>query len=134
MTPRGSGPRKANRAEATKYLGKAVEFLEVAREARKEDRRTAATTLAVHAGISACDAIAVVELGSKWSGLHDGAVKHVKAAPLVGKEAARHLSRLHNVKSRAEYDPVAPSSAAATSALKSAERLVELAGAAVHRK
>ena len=118
--------KKVELGAPRKYLGKAVEYLEVA-EGAGSNHPSPAVGNAVHAGILAADAISAHGLGEVWSGDHEGAVDHVKRTP-VGKEAARHLHRLLSMKSRAQYDWVNPTPKQVEQALKAARRLVELAG------
>ena len=58
-------------------------------------------------------------------------VTHLELAGADGKQAARHLKRLIPLKNRAEYDPAPLRGADAASAVKAAERIVEIAGAVV---
>ena len=129
----GSGGRTCavNAAEGRAYLTKADEFLYAARESLTAGNHSAAVGNAVHAGILAADAICAVELRTVWRGEHVQAVTHLELAGDQGKQAARHLKRLIPLKARAEYDPAPLRSSDADSAVKAAERMLEIAGAVV---
>lgn len=131
MAGRGGRTRAVNAAEGQAYLTKADEFLYAARESLTAGNHSAAVGNAVHAGILAADAICVVELRTVWRGEHVQAVTHLELAGDQGKQAARHLKRLIPLKARAEYDPAPLRSSDADSAVKAAERMLEIAGAVV---
>jgi hypothetical protein len=126
-----SGQRKVAASDARAYLGKAVQYLEVAQEAAKAERWAPAVGNAVHAGILAADAVAAKELGEVWRGEHGGAVGHVQKAGTDGKAVARDLQRLLGLKTRAEYDPHPGTRQQAEQAVKAAQRVVEHAGLVV---
>ena len=89
----------------------------------------AATSLAVHAGISACDAICGARTGSTRA----PAAITVKPSRSSSKRGAKArtrralLTRLMPLKNRAEYEPQDVPKATATRAVDQAERIVQIA-------
>jgi HEPN domain-containing protein len=130
MAARGK-QQPVNVGEGRAYLSKANEFLHAARESLTAGNYSAAVGNAVHAGILSADAICAVKLQAVWRGEHMQAVTHLELAGADGKQAARHLKRLIPLKNRAEYDPAPLRSTDASSAVKTAERMVEIADSAV---
>jgi HEPN domain-containing protein len=130
--PREARTRRVTAAQARTYLGKAEEFLEAARESLEAGHSLAATSLAVHAGISACDAICGARTGQRAAGSdHGQAVALLNQAGREGKDAARALTRLMPLKNRAEYEPEEVPKATAKRAVDQAERIVVIARAVV---
>ena len=126
--PREPRTRRVSPAQTRSYLAKAEEFLAVARESVDDGYTLAATSLAVHAGISACDAICGARTGQRAAGSdHGQAVTILGQAGREGQEAARVLTRLMPLKNRAEYEPQDVPKATAIRAVGWAERLVEIA-------
>lgn len=86
-------------------LDKAVQFLEVANAARDlssdEDVADAATTLYVHAGIAASDAICARSLGKHAKGADHNMATTLLAS--VDKKSAENLRTLLGMKTRAGY-------------------------------
>ena len=110
------------------YLGKAEEFLAAAHQSLDTGFTLAATSLAVHAGISASGAICGARTGERAAGSdHSKAVALLEQAGREGKDAARLLTRLTPLKNRAEYEPQDVSKATATRAVDQAERIVQIA-------
>jgi hypothetical protein len=115
-------------AQARSYLGKAAEFLAAARQSLDAGYTLAATSLAVHAGISAGDAICGARTGQRAAGSdHGQGVALLAHAGREGKDAARLLARLIPMKNRAEYEPHDVPKTTATRAVEQAERIVEIA-------
>jgi hypothetical protein len=86
-------------------MGKAEEFLDAAAAELESGRTTAATSLAIHAGINAADAVCAARLGRRSAALdHQEAVALVRQAGPDGNELANDLERLLRLKPRAEYD------------------------------
>jgi len=126
--PRQPRTRPVTPAQARSYLGKAQEFLVVAQESVNDGYTLAATSLAVHAGISACDAICGARTGQRAAGSdHTQVVTILNQAGREGKDAARLLTRLMPLKNRAEYEPQDVPKATASRAVGWAERLVGIA-------
>jgi HEPN domain-containing protein len=126
--PREARVRRASPTQARSFLGKAEEFLIAARECLHAGRTLAATTLAVHAAISACDAICGARTGQRVAGTdHGQAVGLLGHAGREGKDAARLLTRLMPLEKRAEYEPQDVPEASAVRAVEQAEQIVEIA-------
>ena len=123
--------RAATPADAVAYLAKAREFFRAAQDALTIDNRTAATGNAVHAGISASDAISAALVGSVSQGEHADAAGHLEGIGGDGRVAARLLRQLLPLKHKAEYDPTPMTEAEARRAVTAAERLVALAARVV---
>jgi hypothetical protein len=116
----------ANQARA--YLGKAEEYLEAASDSLELHRYVAATSLAVHAGINAADAITGARLGQRAAGQdHTQAIDVLSGAGKDGVEAIVPLKRLLPLKTRAEYDPEVVPKAEAERAIRWAEKVVVIA-------
>jgi hypothetical protein len=119
--------RAASRADAKAHMSKALEYMRASNDSLALDNRTAATGNAVHAGISAADAIAAARIGSVWVGEHSRAPAHLEKAGEEGRQAAAQLRRLLPLKSKAEYDPSPISRTDARAAVKAAERITAIA-------
>ena len=126
--PKEVRTRRVTALQARTYLGKAEEFLVTAIESLQAGHLLAATSLAVHAGISASDAICGARTGQRAAGSdHGQAVALLGQAGREGKDAARLLTRLMPLKNRAEYEPQDVPRASATRAVEQAERIVQIA-------
>ena len=126
--PRETPGRHVNQVQVRSFLGKAEEFLTAARESLDAGHALAATSLAVHAGISAGDAICGARTGQRAAGAdHGQAVALLGQAGREGKDAARLLTRLMPLKNRAEYEPQDVPTASTARAVDQAERIVQIA-------
>jgi len=115
-------------------LGKAEEFLDAARLAAESEFRTAATGLAVHAGIAAADAITAGRLGKRSTAAdHRAVVKLLEQAGSEGATVSQALGRLLPLKNRAEYEPREPTKQQAVQALRAAEQAVDAARRAIEQ-
>lgn len=97
------------------YAAKAQEFAEAAASDLEADRKIAATSLAIHAGINSADAVCGARLGQRAGGEdHDQVLILLRQAGPDGAEVERELRRLLPLKTKAEYEPddIAPSVAA----------------------
>ena len=120
--------RRVTAAQTRSYLGKAEEFLTAAGESLRAGHNLAATSLAVHAGISASDAICGARTGQRSAGEdHQSTSTLLGEAGREGTEAARFMTRLLPLKNRAEYEPEDVPKASARRAVEQATKLVELA-------
>jgi hypothetical protein len=120
--------RPVSRAQVRAYAGKAQEYAAAARSELEAGRCIAATSLAVHAGINAADAVCGARLGQRAAGDdHDQVLDLLGRAGRDGTAVATELRRLLPLKTKAEYEPddVAPSVAA--KAVERAERCVGVA-------
>lgn len=120
--------RPISLVQARQYLSKAEEFLSSARDDLAASRRTAATSLAVHAGICASDAVAGARLGKRSAGEgHSEALTLLHLSGEDGIELARILARLVALKPKAEYDSSDIALTTARQAVDWAQRCVNIA-------
>ena len=92
-------------------MAKAEEYLSAAEHELEAGRAIAATSLAIHAGINAADAVCGTRLGRRAGGQdHDEALALLRTAGPDGVAVAKDLVRLLPVKTRAEYEPEIPKS------------------------
>jgi hypothetical protein len=102
-------------AQVRSYAAKAAEFAEAAASDLGAGRNIAATSLAIHAGINAADAVCGARLGKRaGADGHDEVLVLLRQAGTDGAEVERDLRRLLPLKTKAEYEPddIAPSVAA----------------------
>ena len=124
--------RAVSRTQVRGYVAKAQEYLEAAEASLADGRHVAATSLAVHAGISAGDAICGARTGRRSADRdHARAVALLGEAGPDGKAAARQLGRLLPLKTRAEYEPDHVPKTIATKAVRAATEIVSIAQRAV---
>jgi len=120
--------RNVSAAQARSYLAKAEEYLAAAENELEAERGIAATSLAIHAGINAADAVCGVRLGKRAAGQdHDQALALLKEAGRDGAELDKDLRRLLPMKTKAEYDPDNIPLSAASKAVGRAQRCVAVA-------
>ena len=120
--------RPVSRAQVRGYVGKAEEYLEAAEASLADGRHIAATSLAVHAGISAALAICGARMGRRSADQdHARVVALLGEAGSDGKAAARHLGRLLPLKTRAEYEPDDVPKSIAAKAVRAAAQFVVIA-------
>lgn len=114
--------------QVREYLAKAEEFLLAAGTELEAERSIAATSLAIHAGISAADAVCGARLKKRAAG-HD----HRQTIILLGQagedgaQLAKDLQRLLPLKTAAEYEPDDIPPSKATSAVGWAKLCVDVA-------
>ncbi|MGE4163949.1 MAG: DNA-binding protein [Vicinamibacterales bacterium] len=126
--PKPARTRPVTGAQVRSYAAKAEEFAEAAASELAEGRNIAATSLAIHAGINAADAVCGARLGLRAAGEdHDQVLTLLRQAGSDGAEVGRELGRLLSLKTKAEYEPddIAPS--VATKAVERAQRCVAVA-------
>lgn len=125
------------RTRARSYLAKSKEFLEASTASLSSGRHDAALLLAIHAGLSACDAVTVA-----LRGVRSIEADHLRAADLLeagGRDAAdvhQHAAQLRGllkVKNLVEYEDRRVSGREAETGTKRAERLVNWAVAVLER-
>lgn len=120
--------RPVSAAQARAYLAKATEYLAAAAAELEAERPVAATSLAIHAGINAADAVCGVRLGERSSATdHDQVLVLLRAAGKDGAEVEKELRRLLPLKTRAEYDPDPIPTRDAERAVERARRCVAVA-------
>lgn len=129
--PRAAKTVAAPRSDARRHLSKAEQFVEEARMAEKASRYDAAMLNAIHAGISAVDAVTIA-LGGRRSSDPD----HRRAIDLLREvlgdteptaTRANQLSALLGRKNRVEYESGLATAADASDAVDRAQRLVDWA-------
>jgi hypothetical protein len=115
-------------AQTRAYLAKAQEYLQAAEQELKENRRIAATSLAIHAA----DTVTGARLGRRAAGQnHDEVLALLREAGPDGTDLAKDLARLLPLKAKAEYDPDDIAKATAGKAVERARRCVQVAHRAV---
>lgn len=126
--PRPARRKAVTESQTRQYLAKAEEFLLVAEESLAADRRIAATGNAVHAAISAADAVCGIRIRERHAGQdHAQALDLLRHAGPDGAESAKHLSRVLPLKTKAEYDPTDIAKGTASRAVESARKAVTVA-------
>ena len=125
--PRGGKRVEVTRSEASSSLEKAKQFLSEAVVAHTGGRHDAAMLCAIHAGISASDAVAVA-----LAGVRSSDPDHSKAADLLDevgggarpmKDHASQLRQLLAKKTSVEYQSRRATEREAREAIKVAERI-----------
>ncbi len=115
-------------AQVRAYAAKAQEFADAAVSDLAARRFIAATSLAIHAGISSADAVCGARLGKRAAGDdHDEALNLLRLAGPDGAEVERELRRLLPLKTKAEYDPDDIAPAVADKAVERAKRCAAVA-------
>ncbi len=126
--PKRARARPVGAAQARTYVAKAEEYLTAASAELDADRPVAATSLAIHAGINAADAMTGVRLGQRAAGQdHDEALALLRTAGPDGIAVAKELGRLLPMKTRAEYEPDDIPKSDAAKAVERARRIVQIA-------
>jgi hypothetical protein len=121
--PNAARTKAVSAAQVRSYASKSTEFAEAAASDLDAGRCIAATSLAIHAGINAADAVCGARLGRRAAGEdHDQVLVLLREAGSDGAEIERDLRRLLPLKTRAEYEPddIAPS--VASRAVERAQR------------
>jgi hypothetical protein len=115
-------------AQVRSYLAKAEEYLAAAVSELEAQRAIAATSLAIHAGINAADAVTGGRLGRRAAGQdHDQVRLLLREAGKDGSALERDLARLLPLKTKAEYAPDELPLAEAKRAVERASRCVAVA-------
>lgn len=114
--------------QVREYLAKAEEFLLAAETELEAERRIAATSLAIHAGINAADAVCGARLKTRAAGQdHRQTIILLGQAGDDGAQLAKDLQRLLPLKTTTEYEPDDIPPSKATSAVGWAKRCVDVA-------
>lgn len=120
--------RTVSAAQVRAYSAKAAEFAEAAASDLAADRNIAATSLAIHAGINAADAVCGARIGKRAAGEdHDHVLTLLRQAGPDGAEVERELRRLIPLKTKAEYEPDDIARSTAAKAVERAERCAAVA-------
>jgi hypothetical protein len=128
VTARGPRTKSTTQTQASAYLSKSEEYLAAAERELGERLNVAATSLAIHAGINAADAVCGIRLGKRSGGQsHEEVLGLLDTAGADGKELAKELGRLLPLKTKAEYDHVEVSKGDAGRAVERARRSVAIA-------
>ena len=119
----------AGKSEARRFLQKAEEFLRTAMLAREAGQTNSAGMLAIHAGISACDALTAHDLGKRSkSGRHHDVLLLIAHVRIPEKAAvARQLRQLLDAKNLVEYDDQMLIAGDEEKMVEAAKRIVEVA-------
>lgn len=126
---KGAKSRPVTMLQVHEYLAKSEEFLLAATSELESERSIAATSLAIHAGINAADAVCGARLGKRAAGQdHRGTVRLLRSeAGEDGTLLARDLQRLLPLKTKTEYEPDDIPLSKAASAVEWAKRCVDVA-------
>ena len=125
---RSARTRSVSRAQIVAYASKAEEYVAAAVAELAAGRAIAATSLAIHAGISAADAVCGARLGKRSAGQnHDQLLVLLREAGRDGATVEKELRRLLPLKTKAEYEPEDIPISTAAKAVKRAERSVRIA-------
>lgn len=110
------------------YLAKTEEFLLAATSELEAERSIAATSLAIHAGINAADAVCGARLKKRAAGQdHQETIRLLGQAGDDGSQLAKDLQRLLPMKTTAEYEPYDIPLSKASTAVQRAKRCVDVA-------
>src|SRR5580704_2136889 len=95
VSARGPRTKSTTPSQARAYLSKSEEYLAAAERELDERLNVAATSLAIHAGINAADAVCGIRLGKRSTGQnHDEVLGLLDTAGADGNELAKELARL----------------------------------------
>ena len=104
--PRSPRTKTVSAAQVRAYASKAEEYAAAAVSELKAERFVAATSLAIHAGINAADAVCGARVGKRAAGDdHDQVLTLLREAGSDGIAVEKELRRLLPLKTKAEYDP-----------------------------
>ena len=125
--PKPLRTRPVSASQIRAYAGKAQEFADAA-ISELAAGRFAASSLAVHSGINAADAVCGARTGHRAAGEDHGQVLVLLGeAGRDGAEVERELRRLLSLKTTAEYEPDDVAQSTATKAVERAIRCVQIA-------
>jgi hypothetical protein len=126
--PRSPRTRSVSAAQPRSYLSKAEEYAAASSSELAAGRAIAATSLAIHAGINAADAVCGKRLGRRAAGQdHDQVVVLLREAGKDGATVEKELRRLLPLKTKAEYEPEDIPISMARKAVERAQRCVGVA-------
>jgi HEPN domain-containing protein len=126
--PKPMRTKPVSGAQVRAYAGKAEEYADAAASEIEAGRYIAATSLAIHAGINAADAVCGARLGERAAGEdHDQVLTLLRQAGPDGTKVEKELRRLLPLKTKAEYEPDDVAPGVATKALERAQRCVAVA-------
>jgi len=119
---------KTSKEDYIKFLKKADEFFEIMQESLKKEKWNAAGLNAIHAGISANDALLTFHFGMRSiSSKHDDAVRLLISMIKQDEteKKAKHLRKLISMKNIVEYEGRLFLKGEAESLAKHAERFLD---------
>jgi hypothetical protein len=120
--------RPVTMVQVREYLAKAEEFLLAATAELEAERSIAATSLAIHAGINAADAVCGARLMKRAAVQdHRETIRLLGQAGDDGSQLAKDLQRLLPLKTKAEYEPDDVPPSKASTAVQRAKRCVDVA-------
>ncbi len=120
--------RRVTMNQVREYLAKPEEFLLAATSELEVGRSIAATSLAIHAGINAADAVCGARLKERAAGQgHREVIELLGRAGDDGSLLAKDLRRLLPLKTTAEYEPDDIPLSKASTAVDQAKRCVDIA-------
>lgn len=128
--PRPTRTKPVSSAQVRAYAGKADEFADAAASEVLAGRHIAATSLAIHAGINAADAVCGARLGERAAGDdHDQVLSLLRQAGPDGAKVEKELRRLLPLKTKTEYEPDDVAPRVARQAVERAQRCAQVARA-----
>ena len=128
--PSPTRTRPVSAVQMRGYTNKAQEYAEAAASELESERYIAATSLAIHAGINAGDAVCGARLGHRAAGEdHDQVLMLLQQAGPDGAKIVKDLRRLLPLKTKTEYEPDDVSPGVARKAVERAQRCVAVARA-----
>ncbi len=126
--PKPMRTKPVSGAQVRAYAGKAEEYADAAASEIEAGRYIAATSLAIHAGINAADAVCGARLGERAAGEdHDQVLTLLRQAGPDGTKVEKELRRLLPLKSKTEYEPDDVAAGVAIKAVERAQRCVVVA-------
>lgn len=128
--PRPTRTKPVSSSQVRAYAGKADEFADAAASEVLAGRHIAATSLAIHAGINAADAVCGARLGERAAGDdHDQVLSLLRQAGPDGAKVEKELRRLLPLKTKTEYEPDDVAPRVARQAVERAQRCAQVARA-----
>ncbi|HBX77880.1 MAG TPA: DNA-binding protein [Acidimicrobiaceae bacterium] len=126
--PRPLRTKPVSGAQVRAYAGKAQEYADAAANELEAGRFIAATSLAIHAGINAADAVCGARIGKRSTGEdHDQVLNMLGDAGPDGAKVQRELRRLLPLKTSTEYEPDEVAAGVARKAVERSLRCVAVA-------
>jgi hypothetical protein len=130
--PKSFRTKTVSGAQVRAYAGKAEGYADAAASEIEAGRYIAATSLAIHAGINAVDAVCGARLGQRAAGEdHDQVLTLLRQAGPDGAKIEKELRRLLPLKTMAEYEPDDVAPGVASKAVERARRCAIVAPAVV---
>jgi len=119
--------RSIDESKASNYLAKAENSLRMAKIALEEHAYDNAVMSAIHSAINAMDALCVLYLGKRASGVHSETLRIIK--PILStteySDTSKQFSSLLSMKNASEYQPDPMDKSEAEKSVVWAERILE---------